>query len=118
MRLKFKTKRTHNYFFGYYDKSPLNLENDKLLACRPAFNDRMPNSNDKLEIGYIDWHKSDDFINIAQTSAWNWQQGCMLQWFDKKCNKIIYNDIIDNNFVTVCLDNFFLRIKLNVFLRL
>lgn len=104
MKLIFKTNITHNYFFGYYDKSPLSLKNNKLLACRSTFNNRMPRSDDKLEIGYLDWRNSDKFIKITETSAWNWQQGCMLQWFDKKCNKIIYNDIINNNFVTVCLD--------------
>lgn len=104
MKPVFKTNRNHNYFFGYYDKSPLSFENDILLVCRAPFNNRMPTSKDKLEIGYIDWRKSDEFIKITQTSAWNWQQGCMLKWFDKKCNKIIYNDIIDNNFVTVCLN--------------
>ena len=104
MKPIFKTSKYDNYFFGYFDKSPLNINNDRLLACRSTFNNRLPTSQDKLEIGYIDWRKSDEFIKLSQTSAWNWQQGCMLQWFDNKCNKIIYNDIVDNNFVTVCLN--------------
>ena len=101
----FETPNNGNYFFGYYDKSPLNKDNTKLLACKSSFIDRMPSKDDILEIGYFEWQNSDKFIKITETKAWNWQQGCMLQWlapdYDKK---IIYNDRIDNRFVTVILD--------------
>lgn len=103
--LIFKTPLNEHYFFGYYDKSPLNNDSSKLLACRAKFIDRMPNKNDTLEIGYFDWKNSNHFIKLAETSAWNWQQGCMLQWLgDDYTSKIIYNDRIDDRFVTVILD--------------
>ena len=94
-----------NFFFGYYDKSPLNISNDKLLACKSNFIDRLPDQNEVLTIGYFEWKTSTKFIKLGHTRAWNWQQGCMLQWlgpdFDKK---IIYNDRIDDKFVTVICD--------------
>ena len=101
----FETPNDGHYFFGYYDKSPLNRDNSKLLACKTSFIDRMPTKDDVLEIGYFEWQKSNKFIKVTETKAWNWQQGCMLQWlapdYDKK---IIYNDRVDNKFVTVILD--------------
>ena len=101
----FETLNDGHYFFGYYDKSPLNRDNSKLLACKTSFIDRMPTKDDVLEIGYFEWQKSNKFIKVTETKAWNWQQGCMLQWlapdYDKK---IIYNDRVDNKFVTVILD--------------
>lgn len=101
----FETLENGNYFFGYYDKSPLNFDNSKLLACKSKFTDRMPESEDILEIGYFDWKKSDEFIKVTETKAWNWQQGCMLQWFGSEYNKkIIYNDRRDDKFVTVIMD--------------
>jgi len=105
MKKLFQTPKDSNYFFGYYDKSPLNRDNTKLLACKSAFIDRMPTKDDVLEIGYFDWKHSGDFIKLTNTKAWNWQQGCMLQWLapyhDKK---IIYNDKVDNKFVTIIMD--------------
>jgi len=101
----FETPNDGHYFFGYYDKSPLDRDNSKLLACKTSFIDRMPTKDDVLEIGYFEWQKSNKFIKVTETKAWNWQQGCMLQWlapdYDKK---IIYNDRVDNKFVTVILD--------------
>ena len=101
----FETSNNGHYFFGYYDKSPLNKNNSKLLACKSTFIDKMPTKDDILEIGYFEWKKSNEFIKITETKAWNWQQGCMLQWlapdYDKK---IIYNDRIDDKFVTVIFD--------------
>ena len=105
MRKVFQTTDEGNFFFGYYDKSPLNISNDKLLACKSNFIDRLPDQNEVLTIGYFEWKTSTKFIKLGHTRAWNWQQGCMLQWlgpdFDKK---IIYNDRIDDKFVTVICD--------------
>ena len=105
MKIIYKTPSDHPYFFGYYDKSPLNKDNSKILACRPSFIERMPSTNDLLEIGYFDWKNSDDFIKLTETKTWNWQQGCMLQWLPPiHDEKIIYNDLVNNKFVTVILD--------------
>jgi hypothetical protein len=101
----FKTPTNGNYFFGYYDKSPLDISNDKLLACRSKFIDRVVEKDDILEIGYFDWKTSHEFIKLTETKAWNWQQGCMLQWFgDDYDKKIIYNDKVDNKFVTIIMN--------------
>lgn len=104
-KAKFSTLSDSNYFCGYYDKSPLNYNNTLLLVQRAAFNNRMPKKDDILEIGYINWQCSPEFIPITYTHAWNWQQGCMLQWIDQgKAKNIIYNDRINNKFVSVILN--------------
>jgi hypothetical protein len=101
----FETPDDGHYFFGYYDKSPLNKSNEKLLACKSLFIDRLPTKNDTLEIGYFNWKKSNEFISIVTTKAWNWQQGCMLQWLGSEYDKkIIYNDRRENQYVTIILD--------------
>ena len=100
--LVFSTVKNENYFFGYYDKSPLNYDSTCLLAQRASFNNRSPNEDDVLEIGYINWQVSNKFNFITNTRAWNWQQGCMLQWLNKGKNRnIIYNDRIDGKFVSI-----------------
>ena len=99
MKRIFQTPTDGHYFFGYYDKSPLNKDNSKILACKASFIDRMPSADDVLEIGYFDWKNSNEFIKLNETKAWNWQQGCMLQWLqNSESDKAIYNTIIDCEF--------------------
>ena len=101
----FKTPNDGHYFFGYYDKSPFDFNNQKLLAMKSRFMDRMPAKDDVLEIGCFNWQSSNEFIRLTETKAWNWQQGCMLQWVGPEFNKqIIYNDRVDNKFVSIIMD--------------
>ena len=101
----FETPDADNYFSGYYDRYPLSFDNQKLLACKVNFIDRTPNEDDVLEIGYFEWQKLGYFTKLAETRAWNWQQGCMLQWLGSDYNtKIIYNDRSGDEFVSVIMD--------------
>jgi len=61
-----------SYFFGYYDKSPLNKSNTKLLAHRVSFDGRDVRDGDVAEVGYFDL-ATKDFHKIDETLAWNWQ---------------------------------------------
>lgn len=96
----------HEYFFGYYDKSPEDASN-KYVICLKAkntWNEVAP--SDPAEIILIDTEKNISRF-IAVTHAWNVQQGCMAQWigpdFDKE---IIYNDFRDGKYVSVILNVF------------
>ncbi len=81
----------YHYFFGYYDKNPWNSDETKVLAHRVNFLNRFPNPEDDVEIGIIDLNTK-NFTAFDKTGAWNWQQGCQLQWINwqgKEC--AIYN---------------------------
>lgn len=105
MKRVYETPSDGHYFFGYYDKSPLSNDNSMLLACKASFIDKMPSADEVLDIGYFVWKDSNEFIKLTETHAWNWQQGCMLQWLAPKYDeKIIYNDRVDGQFVTVIFD--------------
>lgn len=80
-----------HYFFGYYD-NPAYSTNDQLhLAHRVSFCDRWPQADDVAEIGFLERGKS-TFTPLASTTAWNFQQGSMLQWFpNDEANEIIFN---------------------------
>jgi len=91
----------YSYFFGYYDKSPLDKSNSKLLAHRVAFDGREVRDGDSAEVGYFDLARK-KFHVIDETLAWNWQQGSHLQWMPPSYeNEIIYNSIEDNRFVSI-----------------
>ncbi len=92
----------HHHFFGYYDKSPWNTAGTLLLAHEVSFNDRPPAANDVATIGVIDLDNGKTFVPIGQTSAWNWQQGSMLQWHpDQNEDLIVFNDRRGGVFVGV-----------------
>jgi len=94
-----------HHFFGYYDKSPWDSSGRYLLAMETDFNDRLPNFDDIVVIGLVDSENQNRFSPIAQTSAWNWQQGAMAQWVPTTtAHSIIYNDIQDGKIVSILLD--------------
>ncbi len=89
---------SYHYFFGYYDLQPFDRAGRRHLAHRTAFADRIPNENDAVELGYIDLD-SKTFHKLAESRAWNFQQGALLQWFDD--SSIIYNDFRDGRYCAV-----------------
>lgn len=101
--------KNHEYFFGYYDKSPWDIT-DRYMLCTRAKNtwsDTTP--RDEAEILLIDtWKEKDDesrVIKLATTKTWNVQQSCMLQWIGPDfSSKIIYNDCRDEKYVSIILN--------------
>jgi hypothetical protein len=105
MKRVFRTPSEDHYFFGYYDKSPLDASSTRILAQRTSFINRMPTLGESMEVGYFDFPDNGTFHSIGRTLAWNWQQGCMLQWCGPDFNKeVIYNDLRDGCFVSVVYD--------------
>ena len=103
----FSTPDDKEYFFGYYDKSPLNYKNNKILAHAVGFNDRIPDKNDFCDLGFFDLSQPDTFNKLSTTSTFNWQQGSMLQWLGPDhTQKIIFNDVdsYGKKFISKILD--------------
>ena len=79
------------YFFGFHDHSPFSADNKKMLANKYLIPLRMPGEGDLLEIGYFTGTNWEHFIPLMKTSAWNWHQGCKLQWRGNS-NEFLFND--------------------------
>lgn len=93
------------YFFGYYDKSPWDASGRYMLCLRAenTWSDVSPKS--KADILLIDTENNNAVKKIAETSAWNVQQACMLQWLGPDFSRrIIYNDCRNGAYVSVILD--------------
>ncbi|GHA35737.1 hypothetical protein GCM10007989_34700 [Devosia pacifica] len=92
----------NQHYFGYYDKFPWNASGRYHLALETSFLDRQPTRDDVAIIGMIDTHNSDRWIPLAETTAWSWQQGTMLQWLPSEPeHTIIYNVREDDRFFAV-----------------
>ena len=100
--------KNHEYFFGYYDKSPWD-STDRYILCVRANNtwsDVSP--REKADILLIDTQKEESDVDrvkkIAETRAWNVQQSCMLQWIGPDfSSRILYNDYRNGQYVSVIL---------------
>ncbi|MGC9310000.1 MAG: hypothetical protein ACP5D2_04885, partial [Candidatus Nanoarchaeia archaeon] len=88
----FPYKEGEHYFFGYYDKSPWSRDEKFILGMRTKFIHKHPSPQDRADI-LIKNRKTSNVEKIAETNAWCWQQGSMLQWLGPDFNsKIIFND--------------------------
>lgn len=97
--------RGQHHFFGYYEKSPWDWSQRWMLGMKSAFMDRPPTDHDTLTIGLIDTKSDCAWRDVAETRAWNWQQGCMLQWLGAgRSSEIIFNDRMDGQFVARILN--------------
>jgi len=74
------TERPFLHFFGYYDKSPWDATGRYMLALRVAFMERPPTPEDIAVVGMVDLDDGCPWQPLAETVAWYWQQGTMLQW--------------------------------------
>jgi len=92
------------HWFSYYDKLQFDPTGRYVLGMEVDFEHRSPRANDIIKIGMVDLKDSDRWIELGQSSAWCWQQGCMLQWRPGSKNEIIWNDRKDSGFVCHILD--------------
>lgn len=92
------TDPSGHHFFGYYEKSPWNADESALLAHETSFQDRRPVAADAADIRLI--HDDGSAERVAETRAWDFQQGAMLQWLGPDyAERFVFNDRTDDGFV-------------------
>lgn len=97
-------KGDKHYFFGYYNKSQISMDNKFALVLEVDFIDRVPTEKDIANILLVNLEEN-THKKIAETRAWNFQQGCMLQWMpDNPSTKIIFNDLKNDKLISKILN--------------
>ncbi|MFQ5808374.1 MAG: hypothetical protein ACE5JM_02045 [Armatimonadota bacterium] len=90
-----------HHSFGYYDKTPWDATGRYMLAVAIEFMDRPNAPEDVGVVGMVDLRKGNRFLRLAETRAWNWQQGTMLQWLGTAPDRlIIHNDRDGDRYVS------------------
>lgn len=92
------------HWFGYYDKLQFDPSGRYVLAMEVDFEHRSPKADDVIRVGMIDLADDSRWITLGESRAWNWQQGCMLQWLPGSETEIIWNDRQGERFVCHMLD--------------
>lgn len=88
------------HWFGYYDKLQFDPTCRFVLGMEVGFEHRSPRPTDVIKIGMVDLADDDRWIDIGASSAWRWQQGCMLQWIPGSNRTVLWNDRRGDHYVT------------------
>ena len=101
---RFITKGPNHHWFGYYDKLEFDPSGRYVLSNQISFEGRSPNENDVIKVGMIDTENGDQWIELGESRAWGWQQGCMLQFLPNSRTDVIWNDREGDQFVSHILN--------------
>ena len=84
---------------NYYGINVFDSSQRYLTILETWIQEHNPEASDVAALGMIDLKDNNKFIPLAQTYAWNFQQGCMLHWLSDQL--VIYNDCRNERFVSV-----------------
>jgi len=98
------TRGPKHHWFSYYDKLQFDVSGRYVLGMEVDFERRSPRPDDVIKIGMVDLADGDRWIELDQSRAWCWQQGCMLQWRPGSKTEILFNDRQGDKFVCHVLD--------------
>ncbi len=96
------TSGPEEHWFGYYDKQQISADGRYALGMQVDFSGRSPTADDVLTIGMVDLQSDNAegqprWIELGESRAWGWQQGCMLQWVPGSSEEILWNDRITSD---------------------
>ena len=75
-----------------------------VLGMEVDFEHRSPRPTDEIRVGMVDLQDNDRWIELGSTTAWCWQQGCMLQWIPESESEVIWNDRAADHYISRILD--------------
>jgi hypothetical protein len=87
--------------FWFYDEQQFDPSGRYALGMTVYFKDRKVTPSDRGDIGYFDLQDGFKWTKIGETTAWNWQQGCRLQWRPNS-DEILWNDRSEDGTRFVC----------------
>lgn len=98
------TRGPKHHFFGYYGICPWNRSGRHLLCLESAFQDHLPGPEEAASVGIVDT-RTGAFRKVAETRAWNFQQGAMLHWNPQAPEtEVLFNDRRGEDIISVVLD--------------
>lgn len=103
-RVRAITRGPKFHWRGYYDKFLFSADDRFVLANEVDFEGRSPTTADSIRVGMVDTRDGDRWIDLGGSNAWNWQQGCMLQWVPSSADEVAWNDREDGRFVSHILN--------------
>ncbi|MDQ6901380.1 MAG: hypothetical protein M3139_00025 [Bacteroidota bacterium] len=98
------TNGKEHLFASYYGINSWSKNERYATVLETDVRDRIPTGQDTATLGLVDM-RTNKFIPLTKTTAWNLQQGCMAHWLATNPNSvIIYNDMRNGRYVSVILN--------------
>ncbi len=98
------TRGPRFHWFAYYDKLQFDPAGRYALSNEVDFEHRSPAAADVIKVGMVDLEDDDRWIELGESRAWCWQQGCMFQWRPGSETEVLWNDRQGDRFVCHILD--------------
>ena len=93
-----------HFFASYYGINSFDGTERYATVLETDIKFRLPTEHDPATLGIVDL-KTNKFIPLTQTHAWNFQQGCMAHWLNTSPDSlIIYNDYRNGRFLSVIMN--------------
>jgi hypothetical protein len=80
-----------HHFFGYYNKSPWDAQGRRVLAHRVHVLQAELGPHFAAQVGCFELRGDGFFRAFGETTTWNFQMGCQLQWLENTRSSVIYN---------------------------
>lgn len=97
------------HFFGYFDKCPWSSDESSLLGMQYKLKLRKKAIKHPLTVGVFDPNDNYKWTSLADTQAWNFQQGCQLQWVGRGITQtpdtIVFNTLTSSGLVKALVLN-------------
>ena len=98
-----KSDREH-LFASYYGINSWSRDQRYVTVLETDIKYKLPDETEPVTLGLIDL-RTNDFIPLTKTRAWNFQQGCMAHWLATSPDSlIIFNDFRDGKYVSVIMN--------------
>ena len=79
------------HFFGYFNICPWNATGTTMVVHRTTCTSELPRANDVAELLALEGEDFRTAERIGETTAWNWQQGSLLQWVGQNPTTVVFN---------------------------
>lgn len=91
-------------YASYYGINSFSQNDRYATVLETDIRHRLPTEDDPATLGLVNL-ETREFTPLAETRAWNFQQGCMAHWLGTSPDSlIIYNDLRDGKSVSVILN--------------
>ena len=98
------TNEKEHLFASYYGINSWSKSERFVTVLETDIKYKLPDENEPATLGLIDL-KTNSFIPLTQTRAWNFQQGCMAHWLNTSPDSlIIFNDLREGKFVSIIMN--------------
>lgn len=98
--------RKEHLFASYYGINSWSKNQRYVTVLETDVRFKIPDENEPATLGTVDL-RTNTFIPLAKTYAWNLQQGCMAHWLATHPDSlIIYNDLRNGKYVSAILNVF------------